>query len=104
MNVKVSKTFVVVTQESAEIGVYERQDFVYQDETMDVESLLNELEKLDGGYLETRMSESTKTITISSDEPVYDRDYYEKGEEKYYTLHIVCDSFDDIRKLIKQLF
>lgn len=104
MHVKVSKTFNVVTQESAELGTYERQGFTYQDETMDVESLLNELEKLDGGYLETYMNEATKTITISNDEPVYDREYYEKGEEKYYSLHIVCDSFDDFKKLIKQLF
>lgn len=79
----VNKTYEIITQESAEDSDVEDSGFEFKDEPMSPEELKYELSQ--ENYLE--WSNSDKTGWLSTVTPVEDRDYFEKGIEKYYSLH-----------------
>lgn len=92
----VSKTYEIISEESAENGDAEERGFEYQDDEMDTEDILKEINE--GGFVELSSSwiedhkESNKPnyTWIKTVDPVYNRDYIEKGLRCYYSLHIKC--------------
>lgn len=79
----VSKTYEVVTPESAENGEPSDQGFEFKDETMSLQDLAHEIES--EGFSEWSNSDGTGWLYTTT--PVQDRAFFEKGEEKTYSLH-----------------
>lgn len=91
---KYSITYQTVTPESAEDGDYADNGYVIQDEVEELQDILQEAVNRYGiyepssvGYKDGKRSVSAG-CWWSSTSPDTDRDYWEKGHEKYYSLHI----------------
>jgi hypothetical protein len=84
MKIKVSKTFNTITPESAEQGDFSESGFVYEDKTMTVKELLQEVKDL--GSYEWSSSQPSHGDWITQADP--DRDY-KTGEETYESLHFL---------------
>ena len=78
----VSKTFEVVTQESAEVGDAEERGFVFQDEIMDFDEVVRELRT--GGYFYPSSSHLSDLRWISTEA---EQDYSD-GSYTTYSLHV----------------
>lgn len=86
--VKITKTYQVISPESAEIGDFEDQGFDYQDQEMTLREVLSEVER--GGFTEWSSSGGFHNgIWLSTIDP--DRDM-QSGNETYYSLHFSANS------------
>lgn len=86
MKYTVSVTYEVTTPESAEAGDVEETGFERENEILDQE----ELKRLIGNYGFAGVSSShlTGPLWLMTLDPVHDRDFFEKGLEKTYGLHL----------------
>jgi hypothetical protein len=92
----VSKTFQIITPESAKNGDFEKTGFVYQDQKMSLSEILKEI--YNNGFSELSCSnidhmENSKNknhVWFDTIDPEQNRNYFEKMEMKYYSLHINC--------------
>jgi len=92
MKFKVSKTYQVITPESAEIGDHADQGFEYENNEFTLRELLKEIEN--GGFVEN------SGRWLSTVDPERD---YQTGEETFYNLHIETSerNYERICKLAK---
>lgn len=77
----VSKTYQVVTEESASHGDFSEGGFEFEDSSMSLREILDEVNSL--GYFE--VNDSTDQIGLYGVDPDID---YQSGEETTYALHI----------------
>jgi hypothetical protein len=94
--------FQTITEESARNGDFDKTgewDEVKCDDLDDVLNVFN-----DYGYVEPSSSDFHKGIWYSTTEPEQDSDYYKKGIEKYYTLHLKGYSEKEEEMVYKKLF
>jgi hypothetical protein len=82
---QVSKYYQITTPESRVHGEYEEQGAEFLNEKMDLQEVLMEIAS--GGYLAWSSSNPTSYDWLATTEPEENRDYFEKGIERYYTLH-----------------
>jgi len=102
----VSKTYEIITPESAENGDAEERGFKYQDEEMTVEDILREIDyngftMLSSSWIENHKNSTEQNHTwINTVDP--DKNYT-TGEDTFYGLHIKCTEgeFYKICKLAK---
>ncbi len=90
MPIIVSKTFELVTPESAEHGDSEDTGFIFEDQEYTFSELLSELQN--EGYMHLSNSGEIDENTWITSEHTQDRDYFEKGHETRYSLHLSSDS------------
>lgn len=81
-----SITYQLVTPESAEHGDYEKQGYEVEKQEAELQDILRDAVNNYGIYSTT--GTISAGISFESLTPDHDRDYFEKGHEKYYTLHI----------------
>ena len=74
---KVSKTYQIITEESAEYGDYEEQGFIYEDQEFYLRDLIREIKN--GGFVQ---NSGRWLSTIDAEKN------YKTGAETYYNLHI----------------
>jgi hypothetical protein len=91
----VSKTYEVVTEESAEHGDFAETDFVYEDDEMTLGEVLREIEN--GGYYQWSSSNPTILDCLSTVDPEVN---HSTGEHTYYSLHFENISEDDFETIV----
>ena len=96
-------TFQLVTPESAEEGDYEEQGWEREYEEAELQDILKDAVNRYGIH-EPSSSDVTSHTWWSSVMPDENKDYWEKGHEKYYSLHVKnvdgSDISDDEAKFI----
>jgi len=91
---KYSIIYEIITPESAKIGDYEYTDYIIQESTDELQDILLLAVNRYGIYSPNSYINKDGNIYVnagcswSSITPEYNRDYFEKGVEKYYTLII----------------
>jgi hypothetical protein len=91
----VSKTYEVVTEESAEHGDFAETGFVFEDDRMTLEEVLREIDK--DGFCEWSSSDPTILDCLSTVDPEVN---YSTGEQTYYSLHFENISEQDFNTII----
>jgi hypothetical protein len=95
----ITKTFETVTPESAEIGDFEECGFIFEDVEMSFSDLISELQS--EGYCHLSNSGDITDTTWITTEAIQDRDYFEKGHETSYSLHLSVNNKPSAEKYWK---
>lgn len=95
---QVSKTYSIVTPESAEQGDYAETGFMFEPKEMSLEDVLLEVKDL--GYYENFQPQDLSQSLYTTD-PEMD---YHTGEDTYYGLHINADevSMQKLNKILAE--
>lgn len=82
----VSVTYEIITDESAEMGDAAERGYESEREDVDVDELERLVQKY--GFSEPSSSELDERMWFSTTSPSEDRDYFENGERKFFSLHL----------------
>lgn len=93
---KVTKCYEIYTPESTEIGESAERGFMFIDMEFDQEDLEKELRENSYSW-----SNSDGPGWLITTEPIQDRAYFERGEEKFYSLHFQNADIENVKRIME---
>ena len=94
----VTKCYEIYTPESTEQGESAERGFVFEDQELDQEDLEKELRENLYSW-----SNSDGSGWLMTTEPTQDRALFERGEEKFYSLHFKAEDLENVKRIIKNV-